>query len=175
VTLSAEIDPSNAFAETNEGNNTQSQTTTINTGGGCTTCVDLVAAQLTTAADPLTSGGTATTTFQVVNVGDLPTTLNPLTDTLLKLTVLTDSAIDPVSSITSSDPAVTCAVTASFGNLAEVSCKGNLAPGQGVTVTVQVPNVSGTFFGAIGEADPSSLVFEFSEGNNSLVRTTVIF
>jgi len=180
VTLSAEIDPSDAFAEANEGNNTQSQTTTINTTGGCTTCVDLVAAQLTTTPDPLFSSGTATVQFQVVNVGDLPTALNPLTDTLLQLTVVTDSAIDPISSITSSDPAITCAVSSSGANFAIVQCKGNLGPAQGVTVTVEVPNVSTTEFFAIGEADPTfppfgGLVFEFSEGNNTLIRSTVIF
>jgi uncharacterized repeat protein (TIGR01451 family) len=180
VTLSAEIDPSHAFAEANEGNNTQSQTTTINTTGGCTTCVDLVAAQLTTTPDPLTSGGTATVQFQVVNVGDLPTALNPLTDTLLQLTVVTNSAIDPITSISSTNPAITCAVSSSGTNFAVVQCKGNLGGAQGVTVTVEVPNVSTTEFFAIGEADPTfppfgGLVFEFSEGNNTLIRSTVIF
>jgi uncharacterized repeat protein (TIGR01451 family) len=174
VTLSATIDPSDAFTETNEGNNTQSQVTTINTSGGCTSCVDLVASQIQTTPDPLNSGDEATVKFQVVNVGDLPTTLNPATDTLFALAVATDNAIDPVSSITPSVPGITCAVALTFGNLSYIECKGNLAPAQGVTVTVKVPNVSSTQFYAFIDADPSDLVFEFSEGNNQLTKTTVI-
>ena len=94
---------------------------------------------------------------------------------------MTDDAIDPISAITSTDPAVTCAVASSGSNFAVVKCKGNLGPAQGVTITVSVPNVSTSEFFAIGEADPVSILFpnglviEFSETNNTLVESTVIF
>jgi uncharacterized repeat protein (TIGR01451 family) len=174
VTLSAEIDPGNVFEEFDEGNNTQSQTTTINTTGGCSLCVDVVASQLFTLPDPLSVGGAANVTFQVVNVGDQPTTLNPATQTLFQLTVLTNVSMDPVTLITSSLPGVTCGVTLSGANFSVIGCKGNLAAKQGVTLIVRAPNVRTTRFFAIGEVDPADAIAEFSNTNNVLIKTTVI-
>src|SRR5262249_51777299 len=91
VTLTAIIDPANPFAETDEGNNTKSQTTSITTNGTCTQCIDLAVSQLLTSPEPVSSGGTVTVQFQVVNIGDSPTTLNPQNDTLLSLFAVTDA------------------------------------------------------------------------------------
>lgn len=174
VTLTAKIDPANAFSETDKGNNEKSQTTSITTTGTCTLCVDLAAAQLLTSPEPVASSGTVTVKFQVVNIGDTPTQLNPATDTLLSLGASTNGAIGGAS-VTSSDAGVVCAVDALLPNLVATSCKGNLQPGQGVTVTLTVPGVTGTRFFTTGTADPGLLVPEFNEGNNSLTQTIVIF
>ncbi|HMF99367.1 MAG TPA: CARDB domain-containing protein [Vicinamibacterales bacterium] len=174
VTLTAIIDPANAFAETNEGNNQKSQTTTITTTGTCTLCVDLVASQLLTSPEPVANNGTVTVQFQVVNIGDTPTTLNAQTDPLLSLFALTDLSLTAATP-TSSNPAITCAIDSSGANFEVVNCKGNLQPGEGVTVTLTIPNVKGTEFLVTGTADPNLLVLEFNENNNSLTQTIVIF
>ena len=174
VSLTATIDPANAFAETNEGNNTKTETTTISTTGTCMLCVDLAAAQLIASPEPVASGGSVTVTFQVVNVGDTPTTLNPASDKLLNLLALTDGTLTSATP-TSSDPAVTCSVDSSGTNFAFTSCKGNLGPGQGVTITLTLPKVTGTGLMLFGNADPDNLIVEFNEGNNSLTQTVIIF
>src|SRR5262249_20208471 len=174
VTLTAIIDPANAFAETDEGNNTKSQTTSITTNGTCTQCIDLAVSQLLTSPEPVSSGGTVTVQFQVVNIGDSPTTLNPQNDTLLSLFAVTDASLTAATP-TSSNPAITCAIDTSGTNFEVANCKGNLQPGEGVTITLVVPNVKGTEFLVTGTADPNKLVLEFNENNNSLTQTIVIF
>src|SRR5262249_49691828 len=164
VTLTAIIDPAHAFAETDEGNNQKSQTTSITTSGTCTQCIDLVASQLLTSPEPVPSGDPVTVKFQVVNIGDTPTTPDPQNDTLLSLGASTNGSIGSAT-VTSSDNTISCAVDLSLPNLVSTSCKGNLQPGQGVTVTLTVPNVQGTQFFATGTADPDNHVPEFNENN----------
>src|SRR5262249_33573591 len=151
------------------GNNTKSQTTTITATGTCTLCIDLAAAQLLTSPEPATSGQPVTAQFQVVNIGDSPTTLNPATDALLSLAAVTNGTLSSAVP-TSSNPAITCAVDSSGANFETASCKGNLQPGEGVTITLTVPSVTGTQFFVTGVADPNLLVPEFNEGNNSLTQ-----
>jgi len=174
VSLTATIDPANAFAESDEGNNTLTQVTTITDGGGCTVCVDLVASQIL-ATDPYSSGDPMTIKFQVVNVGDSPTALDALHDRLLDLFAVSDGTVSGAS-ISSSLPGVTCTVDgpAIPGNTVDTSCKGNLGPGQGVTITLTL-TATGTEFAIIGTADPDNKAPEFNEGNNQLIRTLIIF
>ena len=176
ISLTATIDPGNAFAESNEGNNTITQPTTISTGTTCSGCVDLVASQLITSPEPLSTGGSLTTTFQVVNTGDTPTTLNPASDTLLSLVVSSDGTVGAPSTLAASEPGFPCFVDAlaSTPNMLVTFCRGNLLPAQGVTITLVAP-VTGTGAAAIGTADPNSLVPELGfEGNNQLIQTVII-
>jgi len=175
VSLTATIDPANAFAETNEGNNTITQVTTIS-GTACTSCIDLVAAQLFADPDPANSGDTVHATFSVVNAGDEPTALDPAHDALLSLNVLSDGTFGNATP-TSSNPGVTC--TNSYGSFFgiqfnDITCKGNLGPGQGVTIKLDVPSVAGTSLTMTGFADPQFKVGEANEGNNQLNNSVVI-
>ena len=176
VTLSATIDPSQSFPETDRSNNTKSQTTTISSNGTCTSCIDLVASQLVTSPEPVASGGTVTAKFQVVNVGDSPTTLNvsDSSQPLIQVFADTDASIGSAT-VSTSDPNVTCSVVLSGSNFTFISCQGNLQPAAGVTVTLTVPSVTGTKFFVTGTADPNGLVVEANESNNSLTQTIVIF
>jgi len=173
LVLTATIDSTHAFAESDEGNNSKTETTTIS-GLTCSNCIDLVAAQLVPSEDPSFSGN-ETFTFQVVNVGDTSTALNPMTDTLIEFDYASGTSLTPGTPV-SSNPAVTCTV-APFGlpvNGAAVKCVGNLGPGQGVTITVPITGIVGDLF-AVGRADPDGKVAESNEGNNVLSESVVVF
>ena len=88
LTLTATIDPvsaalpNGAWAEANEGNNTETETTTVS-GTTCFNCVDLVTTELT--ATPGVLGSATTFTARVVNVGDQATGLDAATQPLVRL------------------------------------------------------------------------------------------
>jgi hypothetical protein len=192
LTLTATIDPPYAghpngdFAETSEGNNTQTELTTVS-GSTCVNCVDLVASQLI-ATPGFTGGGVTTQTFtaQVVNVGDTSTTLNPLTDTLLQLVVFANSGSFSAGAATFSNPAFAPLCTTATVpavpplTVVTVTCKGNLGPSQGLTITLPLTNVTGELVSYI-QADPTDLITnittppEFREDNNLVVTTVVHF
>ncbi len=174
LTLTATIDPGHAFAETNEGNNAKTQVTTVSAGGTCSACVDLVASQLKVTPEIAVSGSALTVTFQVVNIGDSPTALNPASDRLLSLLVLSDGTVSSATA-TSSSPAVTCSVGSSGANFMRNDCKGNLAPSEGVTITVTT-TVTGSGAFVFGTADPDNLIpLEFNESNNTANQSVVLF
>jgi hypothetical protein len=123
----------------------------------------------------LSSGGSETFTFQVVNVGDTSTATNPVTDTLIKFEYASVVSLTPGIPV-SSNPAITCTATPSGSpvNAAIVKCVGNLGPGEGVTITVPITNVVGDLFAA-GTVDPDGKVAESNEGNNVLTQSVVVF
>ncbi|MFZ2493259.1 MAG: CARDB domain-containing protein [Thermoanaerobaculia bacterium] len=174
VSLTATIDPLDVFAETDEGNNSDTETTTISASGACMSCIDLVAAQIVT-PDPVYSGGSLAATFQVVNVGDMPTSLNPASDVLLSFYATTDSGLSASAPTTSLPGVVTCASSASGPNWVYVECKGNLAPAQGVTLTLPISSASGSYLYLYGTADPNGVVSETTETNNTLSRSLVLW
>ena len=149
--------------------------------------MDLVASQLV-AAPGYTGAGVTTQTFtaQVVNVGDSPTALNPATDELLRFVVIANTGTFSVGAPTFSDPAFAplCTTTkvpavAPF-TMVTVSCKGNLGPSQGLTITLPVSSVTGELFSYIW-ADPGDLITisstppEFREDNNIVITTVIHF
>ena len=93
--------------------------------------------------------------FQVVNVGDMPTALNPASDTLISLrrsdgrhSVVRDGlAFDRDRHL--HDRLVPCFPTS--------ECKGNLGPAQGVTITALL-SVNGPRTYLYGDADPFFLI-----------------
>jgi len=180
LTLAATIDPANAFPETNEGNNTKTEVTTVS-GDTCTAtpCVDLVAAQITGTPDPVPAGGTVKFNFVLVNVGDSPAVLTPPDppDPLVNPILWFDVYGNHTSiTRTSSNPAITCVTdpaTVAGANLLS-DCVGQLGPGEGVTITVTVDGVSGTDITAQGTADPAGRILEFIETNNFLKKTVTI-
>jgi uncharacterized repeat protein (TIGR01451 family) len=180
LTLTATIDPANAFAEINEGNNTKTEVTTVS-GDTCTAspCVDLVAAQLTATPSPVPSGGSITFNYVVVNVGDSPTDFGSPDppDPLVNPALFAD-VIGAYTSFTrtSSNPAITCIddpfMTAGANIFSD--CAGKLGPGEGVTITITVSGVTGSDITANLSADPFGLLSEFLETNNSLTKTVTI-
>jgi uncharacterized repeat protein (TIGR01451 family) len=192
LSVTATIDPPYAghpngdFTESNEGNNSKTEVTTV-TGSACVNCADLVATQLV--ANPGYTGfGITTQTFtaQVVNVGDTATSLNPATDTLVNFVVYAQTGTFSVGTPTFSDPAFAPLCTTATIPLAAplvqvtVSCKGNLGPSQGLTITIPVSSVTGDLVSFVF-ADPSDLINatstppEFREDNNILIVTVFHF
>jgi uncharacterized repeat protein (TIGR01451 family) len=169
LVLSATIDPANAFTEVNEGNNTQTETTTVS-GSVCTGCVDLVSALLTATPDPVTSGGSITFKYVLVNAGDQPTTFAAGQQIAFFDFFGTHTGF----AISSSDAAVTCTSISSTLTSVLNDCVGNLGGGQGVTITATISGVSGADITAFATADPLGFIAEFSETNNALSESVVI-
>jgi uncharacterized repeat protein (TIGR01451 family) len=186
LTLSATIDPVSGgdpdgeFTETNEGNNTNSETTTVS-GVACVSCIDLVATEMV--ANPAITGSSTTFTAQIINVGDQATNLNGTTDNLFRLWVIATSGSFTPGTLTLSqgDPATMCTTTTIIANVSiQITCRGNLGPAQGLTLTYGVSGVTGDLYAEI-LADPSDLIDaastppEFREDNNLLYTTVVHF
>ena len=173
VSLTAKIDANEAFAETDEGNNEKTEVTTISSSGACISCVDLVASQLVASPEPVSSGGSLTMQFQVINVGDSPATFAP-GDTAIYLIADADGAAT-AGSITASVPGFTCSAVTFGGTVPFATCTGGtIAPSQGVTFTFQISNVTGSGIELTGAADPFGVIAEANESNNSLTQTVVI-
>jgi uncharacterized repeat protein (TIGR01451 family) len=178
LTLVAEIDPSNHFTELNEGNNKQTEVTTVS-GDICSPgCVDLVATQMLPSPDPVHHGQQLTVNFTIVNVGDspadfgLPDPPNALINPLLRFDIYADGLIFLVSR-TSSNSKVVCGTDGLGATFVESICGLHptiLNPGEGVTITIKVNVASGTLIAAIGQADPLDVIGEFTNDNNSIAR-----
>jgi uncharacterized repeat protein (TIGR01451 family) len=173
LTLTATIDPTNAFAEDDETNNSKSETTTVS-GAVCSPgCVDLVAAQMFATPEPVHAGGTLTVKFTVVNVGDTSKAITPGAELMLFDLNGDVSSATP----TSSNANFACTIVSFVpgvhlhSDCTKASGKsGELGPGEGVTFTyVVTANSTGTIT-ARGEADPSNALPEFDENNNIAIR-----
>jgi hypothetical protein len=166
------------ISETDEGNNTLAETTTV-AGDACPgpPCTDLVAAQLVGTPDPYPNNSSVTMSFTLVNVGDTSTTLDPTNPgqrlvrfdvagvhTGFTRTVTTTNAANPVTCFT--DPLSTPSALLS-------NCFGNLGPGEGVTITVTFSGATGPSVSAVGIGDPDFKVVEFIETNNSISKTVI--
>lgn len=174
LTLTATIDPLNAFTdETDEGNNTQNEVTTVS-GEVCIACVDLVATQLTAAPDPASAGSSTVFTFVIVNAGDMPTTFNPTTQNLAFFDVF---ATGPATfaAVTSSNPAaVSCTAVATNANSVLNDCTGNLAPGEGVILKLTASALTAGSITAFGTLDPGGVIAEFKENNNLASNSVIV-
>ncbi len=177
LNLTATIDPGDLFAETTEGNNSQTEVTTVS-GDTCTAspCVDLVAAQLVESSDPVQPGAALTYDYALVNVGDSSTALDPTPVTGEPLTFFDILGNFAVGTITSSNPAVTCVVNgaSSPGSSLLLDCFGNLGGGQGTVITVNLTAGLAGSITATGNADPGLDVDEFLETNNTISVTTTV-
>ena len=185
LTLTATIDPTSPalpngnWAEANEGNNTETEVTTVS-GTTCFNCVDLVTTALT--ANPGVVGSETTITARVVNVGDQSTALDGTTQPLVRLQVVAVSGGFSIGTPTFSDPAFAPLCTATTSPLVApfvlytLTCTGNLGPSAGLTINVPVTSITGDF-GVVWQADPNNLLNaastppEFREDNNLLIIT----
>ena len=181
LVLTARVDPNNLIVETNEGNNEIVETTTV-AGDACPgpPCVDLVAAQISGSPDPYPNGGTVAMSFIAANIGDTGTTLDPSTgggEPLLEFNVAgTHDPAQLVYTAVGTNPAAVFACTGTVTASAILSrCFGNLGPGEGVTVTATLKNVTSATVSANGKVDPLNKQVEFQEvTNNGPISKTVI-
>ena len=179
LTLTATIDPGNAFPEPNETNNSQTETTTVS-GGGCPNpdCVDLVAAQLDDSPDPVATSANVTYTLVIANIGALPASLGGSQLAFFDL-------FGNVSLVSygTSDATITCSTVSSTTSQLLSDCVGDLGPGQAVTLTITVTVNGGTTVTAKALVDPLNVVPEFNDfdagppmtfGNNLIFQVTTV-
>jgi len=181
--LTAVVDAPGQITETNEGNNSATQTTTV-AGDSCpapSPCIDLVSAQLIGTPDPYPNNASVTMSYILVNVGDASTAL----DTTVPATPLLDPKepllfFDLVGAhsgwtrtITPTNPAttITCVQRADTATSLLQNCYGNLGPGEGVKITVTFTGATSNSVSASGQADPLNLVVEFTNSNNNIFRS----
>jgi uncharacterized repeat protein (TIGR01451 family) len=180
LVFTATADPNGDIPETDEGNNTLTEETSVQ-GDTCPgpPCIDLVAAQLVGSPDPYPDNGTVTMSYVLINVGDTATSLDPDPTHGQVLTTFdmagaysgsvtrTVTPTNPSANISCvTDPLLTTAGSNLFSN-----CYGNLGPGEGVTITVTFSGVTAPTVSGVGNADPGDLVTEFTNSNNKISQT----
>jgi hypothetical protein len=183
--MTATADPGLEITETNEGNNTLTETTTV-AGDSCAApspCIDLVAAQLVGTPETYVNNGTVTMSFILVNVGDTSTTLdpavpaNPVIDPKQPLAFFDVSGAHTgaTRTVTPTNPAstITCIDFSNTASALQSNCYGNLGPGEGVKITVTFTGVTSNSVSGAGTADPLDLVAEFLNSNNFLSKTVI--
>jgi uncharacterized repeat protein (TIGR01451 family) len=181
--LTAVADPQGQISETNEGNNSLTEKTTV-AGDSCAApspCIDLVAAQLVGTPDGYENNASVTMSFIIVNTGDAPTTLdptvpgNPLLDPKEPLAFfdVTGAHTGFTRTVTPTNPAttITCVDASNTNSALLTNCYGNLGPGEGVKITVTFTGVTAPSVFGTGTADPLGLVVEFLETNNAASKT----
>jgi hypothetical protein len=186
LSVTATIDPADAVSESNEGNNTQNETTTVS-GSSCAMefCVDLVAAQLQQSVNPVGVGDPVTYTLTVANIGATPVTINSGGKRLVFFDLFGNVTYTDPPASSSSD--VTC-TTVSAPNTTHMfnDCVGTLGPGEAVTLTLTVTVNGGTTVTARGWVDPDDVVDESNDheprppdppatlGNNVIFKVTTV-
>jgi uncharacterized repeat protein (TIGR01451 family) len=131
-TLSVKVDPTNTIVESSEANNDDTEVTTV-TGSLCTSCVDLVAGGILDTPDPVAPGGAMTLIATVSNAGDTSTAVLGADQAVVWVIPDSRMTIGTFSATGGFD----CTQTSFFG-IDLIECVGDLGPGQGVAVTVNV-------------------------------------
>jgi uncharacterized repeat protein (TIGR01451 family) len=131
-TLEVKVDPTNAIVESSELNNDDTEVTTV-TGSLCTNCVDLVAGGILDTPDPVAPGGSLTLVATVSNAGDISTAVLGADQAVVWVILDSRVTFDSASATGGFD----CTDFLFFG-IQVVQCVGDLGPGQGVAVTVNV-------------------------------------
>jgi uncharacterized repeat protein (TIGR01451 family) len=171
LTVVAIADPTNKFVESNEGNNTKTEVTTVsNSVCTVTPCIDLVMAQVLGSPNPVQVGGGETFTVEVVNVGDSTTAPgNHVNVDVVTLGAFSGPAI-------SAPAGFSCTTVLSGAGFVWYNCSGDLGPGAGVSFTVTMtatgpaPDTIATY--ASVDLTAGALVPEFTTGNNNANYTT---
>jgi hypothetical protein len=169
VQVTTTVDPANAFTESNEANNEETEVTTVHSNCG-TGCIDLVTSPIVASPDPVANGEYATFVIGVGNAGD---TNSGTFDISLKLDDPADFDFAPGgfdNSQPSDDYSASADFDCSYPGLGDtVTCTGDLDGGEGVLIVLKVhvkaathPNLS-----LEAKADSGTTVTEFSELNNT--------
>jgi len=139
LTSTATVDPSDAFPETDETNNSLTADTTV-TGSICTTCIDLVMGSMLDTPDPVAPGGLLTYVITAGNAGDTSSiTAGPGT-VLIRATLDADLTFVSATAEFDADGANDCALNGPLsGTLGQdvVECRGDLDAGAGVVITIE--------------------------------------
>jgi len=179
VTVTTTVDPTSAFAESDETNNSKTTDTTVH--ANCSSCVDLVMGDIVDSPDPVARDSIVTYVIGVGNGGD--TQSGPFD---IVLTVTDADDIDFGGSFDTTNGGDDYAATAGFNCTAlakVVTCNDSagandgLAPGEGVLITLKVHVIATAthpFITLQAQADPSNAVTEFSDANNDGSESTGI-
>lgn len=175
LTLMATVDPTNAFIETNEGNNTDTEVTTVS-NSTCTSspCIDLVLTQLTGGPQPVKVGNDATFTFVMTNIGDTPVlpgiakvrfgVLGNFGAAILGPLPAGWSCVDPPPHNVAGDHEWIC------------TDSNTLLAGAGATFTLTATAIAGPNpqqITGVAQVDPDNAVAEFIETNNGAAMFSV--
>lgn len=174
LTVNAIADPTNKFVESDEGNNTLTEVTTVS-NAVCTTspCIDLVLAQVLGSPNPVQDGATETFFVEVVNIGDTATDGGNNDNVVVDIFVTSDFTGTPL--LPSPPAGFSCTDLGTsiptLPGLGWFQCSGNLGPGAGalftVTATADGPSVGYIEVQAFASLlFPDALVPEFSTDNN---------
>ncbi|MFL5926968.1 MAG: CARDB domain-containing protein, partial [Gaiellaceae bacterium] len=178
VTSDVKVDSGDAITESDEGNNTDTEVTTIS-AAFCSSCIDLVMGPIFAAPEPVANGDEVTWNFDVTNVGDLPTSTDPAPHDVV-IAVNVDGASNEYSTLTASAPGFTCVVTSRLAGdfLPDVVCTATtLAAGGGVVVSVSATAATAadpSFLGFVAAVDPGFQITEFNEANNTGTHTVIV-
>ncbi len=134
-------DAGNTVTETNEGNNSATEVTTVSPAL-CSSCVDLKLTQPSAApAGNINNGDTVKFVSAVGNIGDTSTDSTPNPDVDIVWTVTGDFSGAQYTATNG----LTCSVTLHTAGVEDiVECTGELGPGQGTVLTAQVTAASGS-------------------------------
>ena len=174
LTLIAIADPTNAFIESDEGNNSLSEVTTVSDSlCSVTPCIDLVMAQVLGSPNPVKVGSPVTFTYDVVNVGD--TTTAPGGHVVVDLFLVNDFASPSIAA-----PAgFTCVSDSSSGpEFQWYTCTGDLNGGDGASfvITATATASSAESVSGVGwvTLTPGALVDDFTSSNDFASYTAIV-
>jgi uncharacterized repeat protein (TIGR01451 family) len=170
------VDSGHAITESNEGNNDDTEVTTIS-AAFCSSCIDLVMGPIFATPDPVANGDDVTWNFDVTNIGDLPTASDPAPHDVV-ITANVDTSANEYTNVTAStsNPDFTCVVEAPPvfphpASFPEVVCTGpNLNAGESILVEVTATAATAadpSFLDFSAAADPGFQIHEFQEANNT--------
>jgi uncharacterized repeat protein (TIGR01451 family) len=174
LTSTVKVDPDNAFIEADETNNERVEVTSIS-DSICTSCKDLVISAVLESSDPVADEGTLTYTVTVGNIGDQSTDTGAGNQALVffDLGVSGGAQFEFVSETATAG--FTCTQVTNTATSLLTDCSGELGPGQGTIITINVKAKSPGSITATATADPNNSITEFLETNNgpSAATTTV--
>ncbi len=181
LTATATIDPTDAFTEVDESDNSMQQVTTV-TGSICSSCIDLVMGSILDTPDPATPGGSVKLIVTAGNAGDLGTTGACGTPPCVLIRIVVP-APDLDFTGYSATGGFTCADTNGDPDIDIIECTGELDAGEGVIITldVDVTSASDTTVFTDADIDPDDALpegvgagDEFTNSNNSTTEDTFI-
>ena len=173
LTVTAEVDPDNDIVESNEGNNSRTAITSV-VAAPCTSCIDLVMGTIFATPNPVANNNNITYNFAVTNVGDLPTSADPIPHDVV-VAINLDTSFNESTVVSASAPGFSCVFNSPPVPVSapEIVCTNTtgLAAGGGSLFSVVVfastaATPSFVDFDVAVDPVPPNQIAEFNEGNN---------
>jgi uncharacterized repeat protein (TIGR01451 family) len=179
LSTTATVDPNNAIAESNEGNNAQTALTSV-VAAPCSACIDLVMGTIFATPFPdVHNNNDVTYNFTVTNVGDQPTAASatPLPHNVV-VAINLDTSFNELTPVSASAPGFTCVTTSPPIPVTapEIICTSTTGLAAGAGTLFSVVGLANTAvtpsFVDFGVAvDPGNGIAEFDEANNTGLLT----